>query len=85
MTLTANERAALQGIVDSNYHDGQHPVDNWVWSWSANPWIDDDTQRRKFAGTLTSLIKKGFAKQDGDGVGACVAITQSGYDALNSN
>lgn len=82
MKLTDNERMALQGIVDSDYHDGQHPVDNWVWSFSANPWNHDTKESRKFAGTLSSLLKKGLAKQDGEGKDACVTITQAGYDAL---
>lgn len=80
MALTDNERQALQGIVDSEFHDGQDPIGNWVWSFSANPWIDS-TESRKFAGTLSSLLKKGLAKQDGEGKEACVAITQAGYEA----
>jgi hypothetical protein len=82
MKLTDNERMALQGIVDSDFIDGEHPVDKWVWSFSANPWDGDPKESRKFAGTLVSLIKKGLAKQDGEGRDACVAITQAGYDAL---
>ena len=35
--LTSGERATLQGIVDSEFHDGNDPVGNWVWSFSCNP------------------------------------------------
>lgn len=81
--ITATEREALQGIVDSDFHDGQDPVDNWVWSFSANPW-NDTRESRKFAGALVSLIKKGLAKQDGEKDEACVAITQAGMEALKA-
>lgn len=78
MKVTATELEALQGIVDSYYHDGAEPLNNWVWSFSANPFKNS----RTFAGALSSLIKKGLAKQDGEGREACVCITQAGLDAL---
>ncbi len=83
MTITPQEFYVLRAICDSDFHDGQNPVDNWVWSWSANPW-DGTADSRKFAGVLVSLIKKGLAKQDGDGWEACVTITAEGFRVFSA-
>jgi hypothetical protein len=83
MNVTDNELATLKGIVEADYHDGEHPVMNWVWSWSANPW-EGTRDSRKFAGALSSLMKKGLADQSGAGKDACVTITQAGFDELVS-
>lgn len=77
--LTELEVKGLEGICDSEFQDGNHPVENPVWSWSANPF----TSKRTFSGVMSSLVKKGLAH--GDGVGsdeACCYITAAGYLAL---
>lgn len=82
MELTKNEMMALQGIIDSDFRDGNHPANYPVWSWSANPFAS----KRTFSGTMSSLVKKGLAGSDGmKGDDACVWITQAGLDALLSN
>jgi hypothetical protein len=72
--ITVNERSLLIAIRDSDFQDGNDPVDNYVWVDCLDGWSDT----RKFPGTMSSLVKKGLAKSDGD---AC-AITQAGFDAL---
>jgi hypothetical protein len=79
--LTKTETEALEGIVGSDFHDGNHPVGNWVWSWSCNPF----QSKRQFSGAVSSLVKKGFVKANGAGEDACLSITQSGFDALRSS
>lgn len=81
MKITANEREVLKAILASDYIDGGEPVNNWVWSWSANPWYET-SESKKFAGVLVSLMKKGLAQQTDSGRDACVCITQAGYDAI---
>ena len=75
--LTANETLALRGIISSPFHDGNHPVGNPVWSHSCN--IFD--KKRSFAGSTSSLVKKGLATKSGVGEGATLTITQLGYDS----
>jgi hypothetical protein len=77
--LTNIERQAIQGIIDSDFRDGNHPVDHLVWTWSANPFPN----KRTFAGAIASLVTKGFIKTDAT-FGAhddCLTLTQAGYDA----
>ena len=79
--ITNYEREVLKAIVASDFHDGNDPIDNWVWSFSGNPW-EDTPESRRYAGVLVSLIRKGLAKQSGEGRDACVAITADGHKAL---
>ncbi len=85
MTKTTElEREVLQAIIDSDFHDAQDPIGNWVWSWSCNPWMET-ADAKKFPGVVTSLIKKGLAKNDGnEGDEACLTITQEGWDAIKA-
>jgi len=71
--VTSGELSLLRAIRDSEFHDGQHPVGNYVWVDCLDGWSDT----RKFPGTMASLVKKGLAKTDGE---AC-ALTQAGFDA----
>lgn len=76
---TDKEIEGLQGIVDSDFNDGNYPVKHWVWSWSANPF----GSKRTFAGVVSSLVKKGLAQASGDaGDDACLTLTQAGWDLL---
>jgi hypothetical protein len=77
ITLTANEKLALRGIISSQYHDGRHPVGNPVWSHSCNLF----EKKRSFAGSTSSLVKKGLATKAGVGEDATLTITQLGYDS----
>lgn len=76
-TLTSKELKALKGIIGSEYHDGQHPVGNPVWSWSCNPF----DSLRTFSGAVSSLCKKGLVKADGYSKNSCLTLTQAGFDA----
>lgn len=77
VNLTANEKLALRGIISSQYHDGNHPVGNPVWSHSCNLF----DKKRSFAGATSSLVKKGLATKAGKGEDATLTITQLGYDS----
>ena len=78
--LTANERKAIEGIMNSEFHDGTAVVGNAVWSYSCNTFEN----KRSFSGTVSSLVKKGFVLKDGVGEKATLILTQKGYDAFYS-
>lgn len=81
MKLTDIERAALQGILDSDFMDGAEgaeAVDKPVWTWSANPF----DSKRKFSGAVSSLKKKGLVKSTDEGEDSTISITAEGLAAL---
>jgi hypothetical protein len=80
MNLTNLERQGLQGIVKSDFQDGNPPVDNPVWTFSANPF----KSKRTFSGVMSSLVQKGLAGSQDDGPEHVVWITEAGLAALNS-
>jgi hypothetical protein len=79
--LTNIERRAIQGIIDSDFRDGNHPVDHLVWTWSANPFPNNN--KRTFASAIASLVRKGYVKTDAafGHRDDCLTLTQAGYDA----
>jgi len=83
---TPLEMEALRGICASDYQDGQDPINNLVWTWSANPW-EGTPDARRFSGVMSSLVKKGLAgTENGDKrKDDCVWITQAGFDALSAD
>jgi hypothetical protein len=81
MTITKLELEALEGIYNSDFRDGNNPVNCPVWSWSANPF----GSKPRFAGAVSSLVKKGLAKTSGQGEDACVAMTAAGWDELRKS
>lgn len=72
--LTSNERELLIAIRDNEFHDGNHPVNEYVWVDCIWGWEGTS----KYAGTMASLVKKQLAKTDGE----CCCITQAGFDAV---
>lgn len=52
IVLTADHIAILRAIVASEYHDGNHPVDNPVWTFSCHP---SGMNRHAFAALLRRL------------------------------
>jgi hypothetical protein len=80
MTLTSIERQALQGILDSDFQDGETGPGKQVWTWSANPF----NSKRTFSGAVSSLVKKGLAGSTDEGEDSVIWITQAGLDALAS-
>jgi hypothetical protein len=81
--LTTIERQAIQGILDSDYMDGDSgdlAVNRPVWTWSANPFAS----KRTFSGAVSSLVQKGFVCVDGVGNDATIEITRAGMDAFNA-
>lgn len=81
MTLTANECKALRAIVKSEYqNDSSDVVDVPVWTRYCNPFSSKST----FSGVVSSLVQKGFVTVDDySPTEGTIAITQSGFDALN--
>jgi hypothetical protein len=87
VTITEKERALLEGIRDSQYHDGRDPVDNPTWTWDAldNSGLNPESR----GGVASSLEKKGLAwfdqattKAIGSGDDDSCAITAAGMAAL---
>lgn len=81
--LTDIERRAIQGILDSDYMDGDtgtDTIDRPVWTWDANPF----DSKRTFSGAVSSLVRKGFVVIDGTGNDATIQITQAGYNAFHN-
>lgn len=78
MNVTELELKGLEGICNSDYHDGAVRINNPVWTWSANPFNNLPT----FSGIMSSLVKKGLAGADGNTKDACVWITKVGMDVL---
>ncbi|UOF80922.1 hypothetical protein [Caudoviricetes sp.] len=85
MKLTANERKALQAIVDSEYQNGsknkQEVVGNDIWTQYCNPFSNKRTQ----SGVYASLSKKWLIQIEECGNMGTVAITESGWDSLYNN
>jgi len=79
--ITEIERKALHGIYNSDFRDGNDPVGCPVWSWSANPFDN----KRTFSGAISSLVKKGLVKADGEGDDACVTLTQAGWNLIKDD
>ena len=81
-TLTDKELSVLSGIVRSDYSisgDPDENVGNAIWSWS----IDSEfANTPSCGGIVSSLVKKGLAKSNGEGDDATTSITQAGADAL---
>lgn len=74
---TPNEARFLAAVAASEYHDGNHPVGNHVWMDCVSGW-----EPQAKAGTVSSLLAKGFITVGGDRRDETVAITASGYAAL---
>lgn len=74
-TITENEKELLIAIRDNEFHDGNHPVENWVWVDCIHGFAD----KKKFGGTMASICKKGLAKTDGE----CCTITQEGFELIH--
>lgn len=74
--ITTNEHRAIQGIIDSDFRDENHPVGCQVWTWSANPF----NSKKIFSGVVASLVKKGYVKSTQEGEDSVIWLTQEGYD-----
>jgi len=90
MTLTNLERRVIQGILDSDYMDGETAwpaVGKHVWTWSANPFTITRDEAvtpnfRKYAGVISSLVKKGYVVSVEDGEDSTVRLTEEGWKAF---
>lgn len=79
MNATTKGLKVLKLIAESEFHDGAHPVNNWVWTDCVS---DEFGGTKSFSGIASQLQQKGFAKFDGKGRDAVCCITQLGYDTL---
>lgn len=80
ITLTALEIQGIQGIIDSDYRDGEHPVGRAIWDWSGNNFDN----ARTYAGVISSLVKKGCVHSDGGGKDSCITLLQAGLEAYEA-
>ena len=74
--VTRRERHALMGIYNSVYRNG-HPVDAWVWTWSANPFNSISFFKKILAG----LEAKGLVAEEHE----LVCLTQEGWKVLKQS
>jgi hypothetical protein len=85
--LTAKEIEMLKAIVDSEYIDGEDPVEHEIW-------FDYVVDSKSKGGVFTSLQEKGFVKayitkekldrsDRFSPTTSTIRITQAGFDALN--
>lgn len=82
-SITSREKALLERILKSDFHNGAKEKDwvvgNYVWTFSCVDGSKEDT------GTLSSLIKKELVdifnagKRD-----SAICITEAGWEALHS-
>jgi len=79
---TANELKALKLILESEFHDGNDPIGNWVWTDCVS---GDFGGTKSFSGTASQLQQKGWAKFDGKGREAVCCITQLGFEVLQAS
>lgn len=85
ISVTENERKLLELIRDSEYHDGENPVDHSVWTNVISGYFGGT---KKMSGVASSLVKKGLAVFENYGYGAkemkegVCWITQKGFDAI---
>lgn len=79
--LTKNEKTLLFAIKNSEFHDGQNPLNNAVWTDCVCECFNNT---KTASGTMSSLVKKGLAESQGKGRDAVCWITQAGLDALDA-
>lgn len=79
MKLTPNEARALNAVANSEYNDGNPPL-NAVWTDYTNPF----DSKRTFSGVVSSLSKKGYVlvAYDSDPPYGTLQLTRAGWDAL---
>jgi hypothetical protein len=77
--LTTNQIKLLKAVITSYFHDGNHPVDNFVWSTDIAS--DMGVSGRAAGGIVAQAMKAGLVVVSGYGDEACIAVTQLGYDA----
>lgn len=80
--LTKMERDVLNAVVGSEFHDGNDPVDNFVWF----DCVSDDLsiKGKTLSGVVSSLVQKGFVRTQDEGREAVIAITRAGFEALSA-
>jgi len=75
LNITENEFSFIKSLVDHNEYGEKGNLDNCPWSWAVT-----DSKHKK-AGTLGSLVKKGYCGQDGKGEDATCWLTEEGKKA----
>lgn len=73
-TITTKEQSLLAAIINNEFHDGRDPVDDSVWVNTLDGWSGE----KSFPGVMASLVRKGFAKTNGE---SC-SVTQAGYEVF---
>jgi hypothetical protein len=81
MKLTEKETKVLNLILNSEYHDGSNPINNWIWTDCVSDAFDGT---KSFSGITSQLQQKELANFSGKGKDAVCCITQKGYDSISS-
>jgi hypothetical protein len=76
--ITNLERKLLTAIRDSDFNYGCNPVDNPVWVDCIM--CDAGMSNKTGSGVMSSLVKKGLVKTNGE----CCTILKAGMGELNS-
>lgn len=80
--MTKNQKAVLKLIAESEYHDGENPVDNPTWTGVIMSYYNGG--EKEFLGVLVSLQNQGYVgttPKIGRDDGTCW-ITEAGMRAL---
>ena len=84
MKTTEKEKAVLKGILNSEYQDGEDPIDREVFTFSVNP--PEGCDRTSMGGIIASLEKKGLifvGEDEGDDTIAITAEGMKNYKEAN--
>jgi hypothetical protein len=76
--VTAFEKTLLTSVKESEYHDGQDPVDNPVWA----DCVLDLIPTKSRGGVMSSLVKKGWVRFHDCGADSTVTLTAEGLRVL---
>ena len=78
--LTTLEKQVLEAVINSDFQEGD-VVNNPVWYLEES---DVKMEKGQLAGAVSSCVKKGFVIVEEDEGYKTIAITQLGFDTLNS-
>lgn len=83
--MTPMQKTVLKAIIESEFHDGAHPINNPTWT----DCVQDDTglPGAQFRAVAVGLQEAGFIRIDAPNRGendGTIRITQAGWDAYHS-